>query len=131
MLAKDYSSIPENGDALRTRETLIRYTDAADPNFMDTAQGTPLGEHWQIFPNEFPYDKLAERHDLLFPRRKFAEPEDMNREEAQELALIQKDFAGDYDSILMNLPHTRSVPGYFHLHLLRFHYRIPPIKHHG
>lgn len=75
-------------------------------------------EAWKIVKNEFPYDNLAEKHDILTLK---AHERDMNNKEYSELKEIKKlKFIGEYDCILENLPHSQSVPEHFHLHLIRW-----------
>jgi len=75
------------------------------------------GDYWVVIPNDFPYDKVFEKHDLLVPKRVFAYASDMTKEEFDELQQLKLDLDEDYDSILENLYETRSVHKHFHLQL--------------
>ena len=78
--------------------------------------------HWFIGKNDFPYDLIASKHDLLVPFRVFADADDMGNAERSELAQIKARLAKtkEYDTVMENIPHSRTVKGHYHLHLLKF-----------
>jgi diadenosine tetraphosphate (Ap4A) HIT family hydrolase len=90
-----------------------------------------IGEHknkthafayWKILKNLFPYDYIAEEHDLLIPKRHFRTESEMTHEEWKELVFIKTTILpkhNSFDIILENFEHMRSVEHY-HLHLLKF-----------
>jgi hypothetical protein len=78
--------------------------------------------YWSIVKNDFPYDLIAERHDLLVSKRCFGEESGMSEQERDELVRIKNDILpgrDEYDIILENFPKGRSVPTHYHLHLIK------------
>jgi len=79
-------------------------------------------EHWKIIKNIFPYDRIAEYHDLLIPKRHFRKESEMTGEEREDLVFIKTQILSKqkkYDCVWENFPHVRSVEHY-HVHLLFF-----------
>lgn len=78
-------------------------------------------DYWMIIPNDFPYDAVAEQHDMLFTRRPVVFDWDLlTPQELHELQDLKKSYIADtYDVLYENLPRGRTVPGHFHLHLLK------------
>ena len=90
----------------------------------------PLVKEWELWvlvKNEFPYDKIAEDHCMLVPKRKFCDDMEMIEEERWELWDIKKEFSKDrlFDLMCESMQHDKSVTGVFHLHCLRLKYRTP------
>ena len=79
-------------------------------------------DYWAVIPNKFPYDFVFGTHHLLVPIRCFAGPGDMFDYELVELVKIKEGFGiyGEYDGFFENLPHKRSIPGHFHIHLMKW-----------
>lgn len=77
---------------------------------------------WAIVENEYPYDQIALVHHLLVPTRSFASAKDMEAEELWELDRIKDEIAEtrEYDVIMENIPHRRTAPGHYHLHLIKY-----------
>ena len=78
--------------------------------------------YWKILKNIFPYDRIAEEHDLIIPKRHFQHESEMTNNERAELVHIkshQLSAHKKYDFIWENFLHMRSMEHY-HLHLLRF-----------
>ncbi len=78
--------------------------------------------YWKILKNIFPYDLIAEEHDLIVPKRHFKKESEMTAEERSELVYLKThklSKSKKYDFTWENFAHTRSVEHY-HLHLLRF-----------
>lgn len=74
--------------------------------------------YWKIIPNDFPYDKVAERHDMVVPLRHVAES-DLTEEEKKELKEIKDTYvASTYVYVIEATKGFRSVPAHFHLHLI-------------
>jgi hypothetical protein len=73
--------------------------------------------HWKIAENSFPYDRIAEKHDLLMPIRHVTEAE-LTNEEIQELSEIKNTAIDEYNWILEPTHNNKSIPGHFHLHLI-------------
>lgn len=123
-------------DVLRTPETLVIYK-ARRRALGDSLKKVDLTqlpfirewEFWVLVENEFPYDKIAKKHSLLVAKRHFVHDDEMDILEREEMYAIKKEFAEsrEYDSLLENLSHNRTVPGQYHLHCLKFHH-ITPIE---
>ena len=88
--------------------------------------GCPLCAHeprtlfrfWKIMPNKFPYDKIAEKHDMLVPLRHVTESE-FTSEEIKELKEIKDDYLNtNYEYIIEAAHKNKTIPAHFHLHLL-------------
>lgn len=79
-------------------------------------------KYWLVVENEFPYDKIAERHHILVPRFEVQEYIwKLNAESQKELTEIRKWAEGmGYDVLMENLPRNRTIKGQFHMHLLRY-----------
>jgi diadenosine tetraphosphate (Ap4A) HIT family hydrolase len=75
-------------------------------------------DNWVLINNAFPFDKIADKHHLLIPRRVFAHLYEANTEELRELDEIKAKLAPDYDFVMENFPRNRSVATHFHLHFV-------------
>lgn len=75
------------------------------------------GKYWVVIPNDFPYDQIFQKHDLLIPKRIFPFASDMTQEEFDELQRLKIDLDTHYDAVLENLYEGRSVHKHFHLQL--------------
>ncbi len=78
-------------------------------------------KYWLIIENEFPYDAIAENHHMLVPKRQIGfDWSLLNTEETDEYNLIRKEYLPKvYDVVWENLPDARTIPVYFHIHLLK------------
>lgn len=77
-------------------------------------------EHWLIIKNNYPYDAVAETHDMLVPKRIFGsldEATPAEREEYESILTLLTD-EDDYDALQINFSKNRSVLRHFHIHLL-------------
>ena len=74
-------------------------------------------KHWKIVVNDFPYDKIAERHDMIVPKRHVKE-EELTAGELAELRELKKTVLQRYDYTLEATHKLKSIPDHFHLHLL-------------
>ena len=83
--------------------------------------------YWMLVRNDFPYDKIAKEHDLLVPKRKFANEDEMEDLELNELYDIKAELKDTYSAYLINTGWGRTVPTHFHIHCIKFHY-ITPLK---
>jgi len=70
-----------------------------------------------IITNRFPHDAVLRKHHMLVPKRFFATPREIDQDERAELMDIKENLNGEYDGLFENLPHKRSVPAHFHIHL--------------
>ena len=74
---------------------------------------------WRVRKNDYPYDKIARKHDLLYIKRH--EP-DINQEELNQLDFLKKYFIpGYYDCILENVNGAMTIPGHYHVHLIKIY----------
>lgn len=74
--------------------------------------------YWYIRPNNFPYDAVASKHDLLLPLR-HTTGADFTKEELAELEQLKRTVLNDsYQFIFETLPGAKSIPEHFHLHLI-------------
>ena len=74
--------------------------------------------YWKIVTNEFPYDYIASRHDMILPLRHVTEQE-LTEDELAELKEIKDTYIDtEYGFILQGTHRTMSLPSHFHLHLI-------------
>jgi hypothetical protein len=75
-------------------------------------------EYWKIVTNDFPFDRVAARHDMLMPRRHTVEA-DLTPEEWREFQQLKGTVLSDeYDYLIEATHKTKSIPHHFHLHLI-------------
>lgn len=76
-------------------------------------------KYWKIIKNNFPYDRIAKKHDMIVPLRHIVE-KDLKREEYLELIKIKNNFLKKeaYNYIMEATAHTKTLPEHFHLHLI-------------
>ena len=125
---------------MRTKETMKKYFDylaeIAKKELNNDKEEDPFKDiekraikkfkYWILVKNNFPYDAIAEISHLLFTRRKVPfDWELLTTEERNELIELKKTYLKEnYDTIIENLPSIQTVPGHFHLQLLKLK-RIP------
>ncbi len=74
--------------------------------------------HWIIVKNDFPYDKIATRHDMILSRRHAPEPK-LTPQELRELRKIKERYIHKtYEFIIEATYKKKSIPDHFHLHLI-------------
>jgi diadenosine tetraphosphate (Ap4A) HIT family hydrolase len=80
----------------------------------------PLKEfkYWRIVENRFPYDKIANVHHMLIPKRHVGETELSPRETKELLALKQGYISAHYEYLIEAVHKQKSIPAHFHLHLI-------------
>ncbi len=110
--------------SLRTPELSQRYVDyrkslpADEPCKMCALPATKEFVHWKIVKNDFPYDVIAEAHDMIMPLRHTIE-NGLMKEEWQEWLEIKEKYVGDnYEYVIEPVPKHKSYPDHFHLHLI-------------
>ena len=108
---------------LRTLETHTNYekyqkTPKFPTCYICTAKPIKTYKGWKKIENEFPYDEVATKNDMIVPLRHTIE-DDLTEEELREFKEIKKDINDKYDMILENTHKQKSIPGHFHLHLLQ------------
>lgn len=75
-------------------------------------------EYWRIIRNDFPYDLIAQVHDMIVPKRHVKE-EDLSEEERKEYVEIKRTYVeNSYELIIEPTVKFKSIPGHFHLHLI-------------
>jgi len=72
--------------------------------------------HWKIIPAKFPYDLIAERHDMILPKRHCVE-EELTMDEVKELHVLKSEYLfNEYDYLIE--PARKSKPTHLHIHLI-------------
>ena len=114
-------------EVLRTKKCLKRYHDkrkklGKEFSNVDLTKLECVRRYfyWTLVKNEFPYDKITKRHDMLVPLRKFPKEGNMTMLEWCELMNIKKEIEKDYDSFLENTFHRRVLSNIFHLHCITY-----------
>ncbi len=76
--------------------------------------------YWKIVPNDFPYDKLAKKHNMIVPLRHVVEA-DFTPEEVEELRKIKHQImlSPEYDFVMEITEPHKTIPPHFHLHILQ------------
>ena len=82
-----------------------------------TAEPLETFTYWKIIQNDFPYDRIAETHHMIVPRRHCIEL-DLTNEEKIEFSRIKKDVLDRYNYIIEPTNTLKSIPNHFHLHLI-------------
>jgi hypothetical protein len=109
----------------RTKETHEAYIAVIEKGHL--TDGCPLCvseslaefTHWRLTGNRFPYDRVAEVHHMLIPKR-HTNGEDLTTEERAELTLLLKTELNtrDYNYVMQSLPKNMSIPAHLHYHLI-------------
>ena len=74
--------------------------------------------HWKVIENKFPYDMIAESHDMLVPLAHHSTKE-VTPEAWAELATIKEGLIHKkYDFIIEATQRRLSIPAHLHLHLV-------------
>lgn len=111
------------GVNLRTTESHARYRAYIDAGGLQnscalcTKSAKQTFSHWKIIPNDFPYDLIAEAHDMIVPIRHVTEQE-ITPEEWREYQEIKTGVLQDYDYLIEATSKTKSIPAHFHIHLI-------------
>ena len=109
---------------LRTPETDKTYHDLIDAGGLQghcalcDTPATSTFAFWKLIPDKYPYDFIAETHDMLVPHRhaKWAE---LTTEELQEFEEIKAgDMQQKYDILLETTNKSKSIPAHYHLHAI-------------
>lgn len=117
------------GTYLRTQETWEAYKERrnaitlrGEGCFM-CKEGKPIlkrFEHWLIITNQYPYDAVASRHDMLIPIEHVPDKDELSLKAFDELEQILQDLnlLGTYDCIMQNFTVGQSQPEHLHYHLV-------------
>lgn len=81
------------------------------------AEPVQVFEYWKIIPNNFPYDRIAEKHEMIVPLRHVTEG-DLNDEEKAEYPQIKNSQLQEYDYVIEVMQDKKTIPDHFHLHLI-------------
>jgi len=73
--------------------------------------------YWKIIQNEFPYDTIAEIHEMIVPLRHVTESY-LTQEEQDEFKIIKESRLQQYNYIMEATMKRKSIPAHFHLHLI-------------
>lgn len=108
----------------RSKETHERYMADIEAGGLEgnctLCEREPLLEftYWKVVANHFPYDRVAALHEMIVPKR-HTNGSDLTTEELAELSKLKQSVLNErYTFIIEGLPHARSIPGHFHLHLV-------------
>ena len=75
-------------------------------------------KYWKVITNDFPYDAIASRHDLLVTLQHTTDKQ-LTPEELQELQEIKTDhISKKYDYMMESMPGNKTIPEHHHLHLI-------------
>lgn len=109
--------------SLRTPETEERYRNEIEKGGLEkcalcTKESLHEFTHWRTLKNDFPYDRFAQRHDMIVPIRHVTGAE-LSSEELAELEVIKKEYIDpNYEWVMEATHRKKSIPGHFHLHLI-------------
>ncbi len=114
---------------LRSDATHTKYCNSPKTvDFLGTAPAIAEWTYWKLIENQFPYDVIAEKHDLVVPKRKFAKKTEMNYDEIEEFAeKVRPYLVEHYDMEIRNYPKAQSVPDHYHIHVLKLIIEEAPI----
>lgn len=131
----------DTATALRTPETWEAYQkrrkelQGVQHNFMahpEPEQVKLRFKYWFIMRNDFPYDVVAETHDMLVLKREGVTQESQIEEwEWQEFEEITQaiDRMQQYDCIVKNFTVGQSHPSHIHWHLITWKRLPSPSEH--
>ena len=77
-------------------------------------------QHWKIIRNDFPYDRIAQTHHMLVPKRHVpGDYRSLSEDEIAELNTVKQEYLNDhYEYVFEALNHMQTIPEHFHLHLI-------------
>lgn len=111
-------------NSMRTKETQAKYKAYQDAGGLNDGcvlcdrKTTKEFKYWKIIPNDFPYDRITEIHDIIFPVRHVTEYE-LNADELAELRELKEKYLNEnYEYIIESTYKMKSVPEHHHLHLI-------------
>ena len=109
---------------LRTQESEEKYKKLIAEGYLDDgcklceAPSVKDFEYWRIIRNDFPYDLIAQVHDMITPKRHVKE-HDLLQEEREEYVEIKETYLeNNYELIIEPTVRFKSIPGHFHLHII-------------
>ncbi len=111
-------------EILRTEGTYKAYTDLIAAGGLE--KGCALCSEpaiktftfWKLILNKYPYDRIADVHDMLVPLRHVGDA-DITPDEWQEYQTIKRDhIEPTYSHVMEATNRLKSIPKHFHQHLL-------------
>ncbi len=74
---------------------------------------------WKISTPKFPFDKIAQVHDMLLPIR-HTDEHGLTEEEKAELLLLKHsdEIQEKYEFMIEATHNKKSIPAHFHLHMM-------------
>jgi diadenosine tetraphosphate (Ap4A) HIT family hydrolase len=75
-------------------------------------------EYWRIISNDFPYDRIAEIHHMIVPKRHIADSEVTDQEKAEYEKIKLEYLFKEYEYIIEPTYKKKSIPEHSHLHLI-------------
>lgn len=108
---------------LRTAHTAQKYRDFVASGGLDTqcalCFATPIHifKYWKIICNDFPYDRIADIHDMIVPIRHSTE-NSLSKEEKEEFLTIKESHLQAYELLIEATYKIKSIPAHFHIHLV-------------
>ena len=76
-------------------------------------------EHWRIITNDFPYDRISEKHSMLVPKRHAKEIELTDTEKKELFQLKSHDIINEYNYILEATKRRITNVDHYHLNLIQ------------
>lgn len=111
------------GDLFRTLEGAKKYRDYRARGILEQhcvlCAKSPVQTftYWKIVTNDFPYDRIAQTHEMIVPIRHVTESE-LTQAEFDELLQIKETELQRYDYTIEAMQNKKTIPQHFHLHLI-------------
>lgn len=109
--------------SFRTKDSEDKYQEAKTTGGLRPLSEIPAEieyKLWRVAINDYPGDQWFKTHDMLIPKRVFANEDDMTIAELTELRAIKKELEHQYSLYYENTPGTRSVLYHYHVHAVLF-----------
>lgn len=110
---------------LRTPETEEKYSRFREEGGLNDgcnlckAPALETFTHWKVINNNFPYDKIASKHEMIIPIA-HATLEEVGPEAWMELQEIKNGpISHKFDYLIESTTRKRTIPEHFHLHLVQ------------
>jgi hypothetical protein len=73
---------------------------------------------WKLIANDFPYDRVTSKHDMLVLKRHAGFDDASIEEQAELQQILNSEATVGYNFILQSMPKTMSIPEHLHYHLV-------------
>lgn len=109
---------------MRTNESEKKYKEYRQKGGLDDgcrlceAPALQEFEHWKVIENKFPYDMIADTHNMVVPRAHHSVKEISAEAWAEYNMLKYGPLGAEYDFFIEATPNRLSIPTHFHLHLV-------------